>query len=492
MGYVPGFDHDVFLSYAHDNNEDDGVHPRWVKSFSKQLSVKLLGQVGETVQVWWDDSDLDRSQVFDDVIEKAVRTSAIILSLVSPKYITRPYCGKELGWFTEQGNIKLASGHSRVFTVQLYRMPFADWPAACQGTSSFEFFDSGKDGFSHPLDIDSKAFADKQWDLVGELQKVLDEMRALRSAPLKPDASADRAAAFSIFLAASCDDLSADRTYLKKELLKQGIDVISKIPPPHEEKEHTEAARKAIESADLSVHLLGDTPGAPFDEDVPENTYAVAQTKLALDHAQSQVVLVPEAFSLDLIEKGPYADFMQTLQDRPRQSGRLQIIKAGRQQMLEEILAAKKSIEDRTAKAGTDAAQTTRTAFVDLHLKDLPHISDLIAYLADKNITAVTVPSAEQSPTAGMALFEQYLRTSQFFIVVFGSVARDWVANRVGEAFKLIIARQFQTRMGIYVAPPEKPAKDVQFQFCDVMLNAKKFDPASIDALLAHAAGAGD
>lgn len=485
MGYVPGFDHDVFLSYAHDNNVDDGIHPRWVQSFSKQLSAKLLGQVGETVNVWWDTSDLDRSQFFDEAIEKAVRSSAIILSLISPKYITRPYCARELQWFTEQGSVKIGKAHSRVFTVQLFRMPFSEWPKECRGTTSFEFFDPGKPGYSHPLDVDCKAFDERQWDLAGELKTVLEELRASRTTAAV-EAQPKAVDRFTIFLGASCDDLASDRTYLKKELLKQGIEVISKIPPPHGEKEHGQAALEAIQRADLAVHLLGDSPGAPFDEDAPDRTYTIAQAELALDNSQSQVILLPEAFSLDLIEKGQYAEFMEKLQDRPRQPGKLQIVKAGRQQMLEEVLAAKKALEERAAKAKS-TSQPPRTAFVDLHLKDLAYISDLIAYLAEKKITAVTVPSAEQSPTAGMALFEQYLKDSQLFIVVFGSVARDWVASRVAEAFKLIVARQFPTRMGIYVAPPEKRVEDIRFQLCDVMLNSKSFDSATVDAMLAKA-----
>lgn len=493
MGYVPGFDHDVFLSYAHIDNEDDGARPRWVKSFGKQLSAKLLSQVGEMVHVWWDDSDLDRSQVFDEVIEKAVKSSAIMLSLISPTYLNREYCKQELAWFSSGGGVKTASGHSRIFTVQLFRLPFAEWPAACHGTSSFEFFEPEIKALSHPLNVDSKEFSEAQWRLVAELRTVLDEQRASRSVreTVQQNTPArQEAGAFRVFLAASCDELVADRAFLKKELQKQGIEVTSRIPPPHEEKEHQEAARKAIAEADLSVHLLGDTPGAPFDEDVPENTYTVAQTNLALEHARSQMILIPEAFSMDLAGKGPYADFLKNLQSRPRQPGRLQIVKASRQQMLEEVLAAKQNLEDRATKAAHATVGTTRTAFVDLHLKDLPYISDLIAYLADKKIVAVTVPSAEQSPAAGMAMFEQYLKNSQLFIIVFGSVAREWVANRIAEAFKLIITNQFPTRMGIYVAPPEKPVQDIQFQFCDVMLNVKKFDPSSIDALLAHASGA--
>jgi hypothetical protein len=493
MTYVSGFEHDVFISYAHNDNTVDGSKPRWVKSFADQLSAKLLKQCGEAVDVWWDDSDLDRSQVFDEVIRTAVKGSAVMLCLLSPSYVKRDYCLQELDWFAESGELKTAGGYLRIFAIQLFRLPFDQWPAKCQGTSGFEFFDPRFDRLSRPLDVTSDQFTDGQWKLVSELAVVLDELRQLRAAPKTRDAvqaAAGRSGAFTVFLASSTDEMTPDRTFLKKQLQNNGIEVISKIPPPYEEDAHAAAVMKAVDEADLCVHLLGDSPGAPFDEDAPDRTFPVAQATIALERAKSQIILLPESLAPDLIQPGAYADFVRDIQSRDRQISRLQIIRAGRQQFVEEILAARQKLEEQAAAAIAAKAGAPRTAFVDLHLKDLAYVSDLIAYLAKKNITAITVPSAEQSPVAGMAMFEQHLKTAQLFIVVFGQVARTWVVNRVAEAFKLIVANGFSTRMGIYVAPPEKPPQDIQFGFCDVMLNAKKFDPASIDRLLANAWGA--
>ncbi|NND91656.1 MAG: hypothetical protein HKN42_12415, partial [Granulosicoccus sp.] len=129
------------------------------------------------------------------------------------------------------------------------------------------------------------------------------------------------------------------------------------------------------------------------------------------------------------------------------------------------------------------------TAFVDLHVNDLNHISELVGYLANRSITTVTVPSAGMTPKAGWDLFEQYLRSAQLFIVVYGGVGREWVQERLVEAFKLITEKGLSTRMGIYVAPPDKPAEAVNFGICDVMLNTRVFDPATIEPLLSRTSG---
>lgn len=490
MAYIDGFDNDVFLSYAHIDNADDGSAERWVEAFGKQLSTLLLKRVGETVTVWWDPK-LDRSQLFDDAIQKAVQSSAIVVSLVSPAYVKRDYCRQELEWFAARGSLKTASAHSRVFPVLLYKLPFDQWPDACRGTSGFEFFDAKFDqDLSRPLDPKSLEFWNAQWKLVAELARVLDEIRKVRvsASPAAPGTPARAGSVpFRVFLGAASDELVGDRSFLKKELVKQGVEVLGKVPPPDDERGHEEAAREALAKADLSVHLLGNLPGRPFDEDVPGSTYSMAQTNIALELARPQLVLLPESFAPENIEDASYASFIKSLQARPRQEGGMQIIKTGRTQMLEEILTAKESLEKLAAKARTQAAAAPATAFVDLHVKDLSYIGDLVSYLGGRQISAVTVPQAGQTPTEGMALFEQNLRNAQLFIVVYGGVAREWVLNRVCEGFKLITTHGLSTRMGVYVAPPDKSREDLKFGFCDVMLNTKVFDPATIEPLLALA-----
>ena len=88
------------------------------------------------------------------------------------------------------------------------------------------------------------------------------------------------------------------------------------------------------------------------------------------------------------------------------------------------------------------------------------------------------------------ALFEQHLRDARLFIVVFGSVARNWVEQRLNEAFKLILSNRLSTKIGVYLAPPHKSGDDANFPpFFRVMDNSDVFDPKTIDALLRGPAG---
>ena len=85
MAFVPGFDHDVFISYAHGDDRD------WITRFVDRLEPALARRLpGATV--WIDKDDLRKDRNFEQDIPANLLSTAVLISLVSPTYITRPYC----------------------------------------------------------------------------------------------------------------------------------------------------------------------------------------------------------------------------------------------------------------------------------------------------------------------------------------------------------------------------------------------------------------
>jgi hypothetical protein len=84
MAYLHDFAQDVFISYAHIDNQPDREGERgWVESFERALRLRLLKRFGREVQVWRD-PELARSQRFDPVIEEAVKGSGATPSWRAP------------------------------------------------------------------------------------------------------------------------------------------------------------------------------------------------------------------------------------------------------------------------------------------------------------------------------------------------------------------------------------------------------------------------
>ena len=83
MAFVPGFEHDIFISYAHVNNSggEEGAGG-WVTQFHRALEAELIQLTGKNLKLWRD-RRLDRNQEFDKTIKTAVESSALFLVMTA-------------------------------------------------------------------------------------------------------------------------------------------------------------------------------------------------------------------------------------------------------------------------------------------------------------------------------------------------------------------------------------------------------------------------
>ena len=86
MAFVPGYKHDIFVSYAHGDNRE------WISRFVGRLESELKNKLGDSADVWLDDSDLRKTRDFQKEIPDGVTSTATFLLLPSPAYIRSQYC----------------------------------------------------------------------------------------------------------------------------------------------------------------------------------------------------------------------------------------------------------------------------------------------------------------------------------------------------------------------------------------------------------------
>lgn len=86
MAFVPGYDHDVFVSYAHGDNRE------WVSRFAGRLEAELKKKLGDSADVWLDTVELRATQDYRREIPESVTKSAVFLLLPSPAYLRSQYC----------------------------------------------------------------------------------------------------------------------------------------------------------------------------------------------------------------------------------------------------------------------------------------------------------------------------------------------------------------------------------------------------------------
>ena len=98
MAYIPGFSHDLFVSYAH---RDDRA---WLPQLVTDLRTRVQERLGAEIALWMDSltpeelersPGLDLSKDYRNEIPKNLDTSAILLFFPSPYYIASGSCVRQ-------------------------------------------------------------------------------------------------------------------------------------------------------------------------------------------------------------------------------------------------------------------------------------------------------------------------------------------------------------------------------------------------------------
>ena len=146
MAQVPGYNYDIFISYAHDDNVRIGGGEGWVDTFHDSLQNWLRHRRGLKSLAIWRDPTLGGNTLFDDAIRETIDGSAIFLVLHTRNYQASDYCRKELERLhghnqTAQRSLRVGND-SRIFNVLLTNIPHREWPEQLSATSGFPMHDA--------------------------------------------------------------------------------------------------------------------------------------------------------------------------------------------------------------------------------------------------------------------------------------------------------------------------------------------------------------
>jgi hypothetical protein len=174
MAYVPGYQHDVFVSYAHGDDRE------WINRLVDQLNSVLDRRLGTKTSVWIDADDNRKTRDFSKEIPDSARASALFLLLPSPTYIRSAYCvEEECRAFAETLDARRARFAAPAFANELFaaRCPILpvdsnDHWSLFPGLTDIPFCDE-----SGTFSLGSADFDKSFGQLVGELVDLLKRMR---------------------------------------------------------------------------------------------------------------------------------------------------------------------------------------------------------------------------------------------------------------------------------------------------------------------------
>lgn len=289
------FEKDLFISYAHIDNEPLSPEQKgWVTRFHKSLEAILNMRMGSRSRIWRDDK-LKGNDVFSDEIVDQFSHTALMISVLSPRYIKSEWCTKEIREFCEKADESggvVVENKARVYKVLKTPVENQDpLPAVVQGVLGYEFF-TMEDG--SPLELDA-AYGEKfaqdynrkvgklAWDIAQFLETLEDQV--LENEGEKETGAVDQPEKPVIFLAECSYDKRQDREKLEGELKHLGYTVLPDKELPRDEAEYISEVDNLLKRCALAVHLvgnlLGSVPDGPNQKSIAEiqNELAGARSK---------------------------------------------------------------------------------------------------------------------------------------------------------------------------------------------------------------------
>ena len=120
MNFTMNYEKHLFISYAHiDNQPLTSEQQGWVTRFHASLEAMLNMRMGGQANIWRD-SKLRGNDIFANEIVKQFPTTALFVSILTPRYLNSEWCTREVSEFCESaqknGGI-IVDNKARVFKV---------------------------------------------------------------------------------------------------------------------------------------------------------------------------------------------------------------------------------------------------------------------------------------------------------------------------------------------------------------------------------------
>jgi hypothetical protein len=296
------FEKHLFISYAHIDNEPLTPEQKgWITRFHASLEAMLSMRMGGKALIWRDNK-LQGNDVFADEIVAQFSQTAVLVSVLTPRYLNSDWCNKEVAEFckrAEESGGMVVENKARIFKVLKAPVDTQDsLPSVVKDVLGYEFF-TIEDGT--PLELDS-AYGEKfaqdynrkvgklAWDISQLLKKLETGTRDnghANQGPTKP----------TIYLAECSYDRKQTREILEGELKRHGYPVLPDQELPRDEQEYLAAVEELLKRCKLSIHLVGETYGGVPDGP-SQKSEVVLQNELAAQRSRSdqlkRVIWVPE------------------------------------------------------------------------------------------------------------------------------------------------------------------------------------------------------
>jgi hypothetical protein len=296
------FDLDVFVSYAH---LDDAAlvegEKGWVAKLHRALEIRVGQFLGKAPHIWRDPK-LQGDDVFAETLIDLLRRVAVLVSVVSPRYVRSEWTRRELNEFykcAEQQHAPSIRHKSRIFKVLKTPVPLEQQTPELRELLGYEFFKTDETGKVHEFDGVFGAEAQQNfWNTLDDLAHNMCDMLEIVEGPERPESPPEQTA---VFLAETTRDLKDQHDAIRRDLQQHGYTVLPEGALSSVGAEVDSAVREDLARCRMSIHLIGKRYSL-----MPEGALASLveiQNELAIERGQqggfTRLVWIPKDLQIE-------------------------------------------------------------------------------------------------------------------------------------------------------------------------------------------------
>ncbi len=448
--FIPGCEHDIFVSYAHvDNQPIPGADEGWVSTLVDGLKVSLGQELGTRNFSLWMDNHPRCNEPLPSEIRDAVTCSTILLIILSKGYLKSDWCMRERDAFFESVRQPPRS-EAGVFIVERDKMAK---PAEFEEISGYRFWlDNGEDnpvrklGYPtpNPNNPDDHPYYSQLDKLSYDLAKELNRLKSIaesgnnETSDIKLESLDDHPA---VFLAEVTDDLARQRDKVAWFLEQAGVRVFPEKKYPGDPDAFQTAVAADLDRSIMFIQLLSSLAGkksaghpdyvrlqyeTAFNTDKPVYQWRspILKMKTVMDAEHLKLLQGDTVFSISFPEFKKEVGLA-----------------------LANLVNPGKTPETK---------QGAPFVFINAHDADDSLAGKIVEFINQKGLGHILLPNKTQKiPTEIQKDFEESISFCDGVVVIYGIASVLWARRQLMHCRK-IMRGHMKKALAIYEGPPEK------------------------------------
>lgn len=465
MSFLREFEEDIFISYAHIDNQPLAEGQKgWITSFHQALEIRLGQLLGAEPEFWRDESKLRGNDYFDDSIILRLPKVAVLITVLTPRYVRSDWCLKEVDAFyrlaEQTGGVRIAD-KSRIFKIVKTPVPAAQHPLKMQQLLGYEFYQidqaTGKPRefiFNSGPNVDISYWS-KLDDVAYDIYRLLETLKGEGAAAAKSTPSRG-----NVYLAETTLDLTVERDQIRRELQSRGYSVLPEQPLPLDVESFERIVRENLSKCQLSIHLIGANYGV-----VPEGSersVAFIQNRLASERSQtanfSRIIWMSP--SLEARETRQQ-EFITYLCDEPSAQHGAEVLQTTLEDLKtvvqDKLLTGAKTVVTGSARQ----SDGPRRIYLINDIQDRESVFPLNDFLFDRGFEVI--PSVLDGDEAqARADHRESLLICDAILIYYGAAGEAWLRTKLFDLRKLAGYGRTTPLLAkaILIAPPGTAAKE--------------------------------